>query len=100
MAITITLQLKCISAISPPDLSGTLYAWILIFINYKLSETERKGLLLAVKARAAQSVIGGYYTASIEPENREYLMSECSIAEKLLHEIVDEKFNGMMVHDL
>ena len=99
MAIIITLQLKCISAISPPDLSGTLYACI-IFINYKLSETERKGLLLAVKARAAQSVIGGYYTASIEPENREYLMSECSVAEKLLHEIVDEKFNGMMVHDL
>jgi len=75
-----------------------------VYLGYisarSLSETERKGLLLAVKARAAQSVIGGYYTASIEPENREYLMSECSVAEKLLHEIVDEKFNGMMVHDL
>ena len=59
----------------------------------KLLAEEKTGLLLAVKARACQSVIGGYYTATLEPENREYLMSECSVAEKILHEVDESRFN-------
>ena len=55
---------------------------------------EHNGLFLAVKARAAQSVIGGYYTAQLEPHNRAYLMSECSVAEAILHEIDGDKFKA------
>jgi len=55
---------------------------------------EQNGLFLAVKARAAQSVIGGYYTAQLEPHNRAYLMSECSVAEAILHEIDGDKFEA------
>ena len=61
----------------------------------KLNEDERNVLFVAIKARAAQSVIGAYYTVSIEPENREYLMSEASKAEIILQRLAkidDEEF--------
>ena len=71
-----------------------------VMTGYKSRRTmlldERNGLFLAVKARAAQSVIGGYYTAQLEPENRAYLMSECAVAEKILHEVDGEKFNACL----
>ena len=71
-----------------------------VMTGYKSRRTmlpdERNGLFLAVKARATQSVIGGYYTAQLEPENRAYLMSECAVAEKILHEVDGEKFNACL----
>ena len=61
-----------------------------------LTGIEKSVLLLSIQARASQSVIGGYYTAALEPENREYLMSECAVAEKLLHELDNQKFNQIL----
>jgi len=53
----------------------------------KLTDEERNILFLAIKARASQSIIGAYHTVSIEPENREYLMSEASKAEIILNKM-------------
>ncbi|CAG5110037.1 Oidioi.mRNA.OKI2018_I69.chr2.g4488.t1.cds [Oikopleura dioica] len=53
----------------------------------KLTEAEINAIYYAVRARAAQSVLGAYHTLSTEPENREYLLSEAGPAEKLLNEM-------------
>ena len=72
--------------------SGNFYepaSWVLSGYEdeIKLTDDERNVIFLAIKARASQSVIGAYYTVSIEPENREYLMSEASKAEVILNEL-------------
>ena len=51
---------------------------------------------MSVKARAAQSVIGAYYTVSLEPENREYLMSEASEAETILNLMAKMEMNEFL----
>ncbi|CBY42781.1 unnamed protein product, partial [Oikopleura dioica] len=63
--------------------------WLLsgYFKCRKLTEDEKNAVYFAVKARAAQSVLGAYHTLSTEPENREYLLSEAGPAEQLLNEM-------------
>ena len=78
-------------------------SWILKGYNkqMELNEDERNVLFLAIKARAAQSVIGAYYTVSIEPENRVYLMSEASKAEIILQSLAkirNEEFYRFIHH--
>ena len=53
----------------------------------KLSKLEMDIIFMVIKVRAAQSVIGAYFTVSIEPENREYLMSEAGKAEIILNKM-------------
>ena len=53
----------------------------------QLSDDEFEVLFLAIKTRAAMSVIAAYHTVLIEPENREYLMSEAGQAEILLNKL-------------
>ena len=63
---------------------------------FDLTEDEKSSIFVAVKARAAQSLIGAYYTVSLEPENREYLMSEASEAETILNLMAKMEMNEFL----
>ena len=47
----------------------------------QLSDDEFEVLFLAIKTRAAMSVIAAYHTVLIDPINRQYLMSEAGQAQ-------------------
>lgn len=89
LAICIIYMMVAVIAQNPEGNFYEAASWVLKGYQevIQLSNDELQVLFLAIKTRAAQSVIGAYYTVSIEPENREYLMSEAGQAEILLNKL-------------